>query len=181
MRTGWPPRLAVSAGQLVPRRLPRAAAGTPARAAPPPDALEAAFLLIAEPPAVWALDSASLVVPEHVGIDRRHRLAWRTARRQAGDRAQIRRARRHSINDAGIGNDEAGMSRLPALDARGIAAATVVGGKRPHRRRALDLRGRYHQPGQRPRRRARPARGHQRPRVRRRLSRRAAAERERHA
>ena len=28
-------------------------------------------------------------------------------------------------NDAGIGKDEAGVSRLPALDARGIAAATV--------------------------------------------------------
>ncbi len=28
-------------------------------------------------------------------------------------------------NDAGIGVDEAGVSRLPALDARGIAAATV--------------------------------------------------------
>jgi hypothetical protein len=28
-------------------------------------------------------------------------------------------------NDAGIGKDSAGTSRLPALDARGIAAATV--------------------------------------------------------
>jgi hypothetical protein len=28
-------------------------------------------------------------------------------------------------NDAGVGKDEAGISRLPALDARGIAAATV--------------------------------------------------------
>jgi hypothetical protein len=28
-------------------------------------------------------------------------------------------------NDAGIGKDEAGVSRLPALDARGIPAATV--------------------------------------------------------
>ena len=29
-------------------------------------------------------------------------------------------------NDAGIGIDEAGVSRLPALDARGIPAATVA-------------------------------------------------------
>ena len=29
-------------------------------------------------------------------------------------------------NDAGIGIDEAGVSRLPALDRRGIAAATVA-------------------------------------------------------
>ena len=31
----------------------------------PPEALEAAFLLIAEAPLVWAIDSASLVLPEH--------------------------------------------------------------------------------------------------------------------
>jgi hypothetical protein len=30
------------------------------------------------------------------------------------------------FNDAGIGKDEAGVSRLPALDTRGIAAATVA-------------------------------------------------------
>ena len=30
------------------------------------------------------------------------------------------------FNDAGIGKDDAGVSRLPALDARGIAAATVA-------------------------------------------------------
>ena len=31
----------------------------------PPEAIEAAFLLISEEPQVWALDSASLVLPEH--------------------------------------------------------------------------------------------------------------------
>jgi len=30
------------------------------------------------------------------------------------------------FNDAGIGIDEAGVTRLPALDARGIAAGTVA-------------------------------------------------------
>ena len=30
------------------------------------------------------------------------------------------------FNDAGIGMDEAGISRLPALEARGIAGATVA-------------------------------------------------------
>ena len=30
------------------------------------------------------------------------------------------------FNDAGIGIDEAGVARLPALDARGIAAGTVA-------------------------------------------------------
>src|SRR5580700_766723 len=39
-------------------------AAAPPRHAPPP-ALEAAFLLVAEPAPVWALDSASLVAPEH--------------------------------------------------------------------------------------------------------------------
>ena len=43
-------------------------------------------------------------------------------------------------NDADFGIDDAGISRLPALDARGIAGATVQRVQRAHRRRALDLR-----------------------------------------
>ena len=96
-----------------------------ARRAPPP-ALEAAFLLIAEPPPVWALDSASLVGAEHV------RTRSSSPARMAGCSAAGRRPRSNTTcsralyNDAGIGIDEAGVSRLPALDARGIAAATVA-------------------------------------------------------
>jgi hypothetical protein len=91
----------------------------------PPPALESAFLLIAEPPAVWAFDSASAVGPEHVGaivVTGSHGglLGGRPETALKYD------AMAALYNDAGIGIDEAGISRLPALDARGIAAATVA-------------------------------------------------------
>ena len=90
----------------------------------PPEALEAAFLLIAEPPQVWALNSASLVLPEHknsIVITGSHGGLL-------GNRPET--ALKYDVlaalyNDAGIGKDGAGTSRLPALDTRGIAAATV--------------------------------------------------------
>src|SRR5271169_2673221 len=43
-------------------------ARAPSGATEPPPALESAFLLIAAPPQVWALDSAAAVGPEHVGM-----------------------------------------------------------------------------------------------------------------
>jgi len=91
----------------------------------PPPALEAAFLLIDEPPAVWALDSASLVGAEHVGavvVTGSHGglLGGRP------DTALKSDALAALFNDAGIGIDEAGVTRLPALDSRGIAAGTVA-------------------------------------------------------
>ena len=90
----------------------------------PPAALEAAFLLIAEPPQVWALDSASLVIPEHG----RAIVVTGSHGGLLGGRPET--ALKYDVlgalyNDAGIGKDAAGTSRLPALDARGIAAATV--------------------------------------------------------
>lgn len=91
----------------------------------PPSALEAAFLLVAEPPQVWALDSASLVGAEHVGtivVTGSHGglLGGKP------DTALKADALAALFNDAGIGIDEAGVTRLPALDARGIAAGTVA-------------------------------------------------------
>jgi hypothetical protein len=91
----------------------------------PLPALESAFLLVADPPAVWALDSASAVMPEHVGtivvtgshgglLGGKPETALKYAARAA------------LFNDAGIGVDDAGTTRLPALDLRGIAAATVA-------------------------------------------------------
>jgi len=90
----------------------------------PPEALEAAFLLIPETPQVWALDSASLVLPEHKGSI----VVTGSHGGLLGGRPET--ALKYDVlgalyNDAGIGIDEAGTSRLPALDARGIAAATV--------------------------------------------------------
>jgi uncharacterized protein YunC (DUF1805 family) len=96
----------------------------PSHGAPPP-ALEAAFLLDEGPPPLWALDSNSLVAPEH------HDAIVVTGSHGGllGGRAET--ALKHDVraafyNDAGIGIDEAGVSRLPALDARGIPAATVA-------------------------------------------------------
>ena len=91
----------------------------------PPEALEAAFLLITEAPQVWALDSASLVLSEHknaIVITGSHGgLLGRKP--ETALKYDVLGA---LYNDAGIGKDEAGVSRLPALDARGIAAATVA-------------------------------------------------------
>jgi hypothetical protein len=91
----------------------------------PPPALEAAFLLIAEAPAVWALDSASLVGAAQVGaivVTGSHGglLGGRP------DTALKADAIAALFNDAGIGIDDAGVTRLPALNSRGIAAGTVA-------------------------------------------------------
>ncbi len=93
-----------------------------------PQALEeTAHLLAAEPgaPQVWAFDSASLIGPQHAGqivLVGSHG-ALLGGQPEAALKADALAA---VYNDAGIGIDEAGVSRLPALDARGIAAATVA-------------------------------------------------------
>jgi hypothetical protein len=95
----------------------------PARRDPPP-ALEGAFLVVDERPQVWALDSASLVAPEHfdaIVLTGSHG-GLLGGRPETALKYDVRAA---FYNDAGIGIDEAGVSRLPALDRRGIAAATV--------------------------------------------------------
>jgi uncharacterized protein YunC (DUF1805 family) len=95
----------------------------PARHMPPP-ALEAAFLLVSEKPQVWALDSASLVAPEHhdaIVVTGSHG-GLLGGRPETALKYDVRAA---FYNDAGIGIDEAGVSRLQALDLRAIAAATV--------------------------------------------------------
>jgi len=95
----------------------------PARRAPPP-AIEGAFLLVGEAPQVWALDSASLVAPEHraaIVVTGSHG-GLLGGRPETALKYDVRAA---FYNDAGIGIDEAGVSRLPALVRRAIAAATV--------------------------------------------------------
>ena len=91
----------------------------------PPPEREGAFLLVAEPPGAWALDSASLVGAEHFGtvvVTGSHGglLGGRPETALKYD------ALAALFNDAGIGIDEAGVTRLPALDARGIAGGTVA-------------------------------------------------------
>jgi hypothetical protein len=90
----------------------------------PPEALEGAFLLISDKPQLWALDSASLVLPEHkegIVVTGSHG-GLLGGKPETALKYDVRGA---LYNDAGIGRDAAGVSRLPALDARGIAAATV--------------------------------------------------------
>ena len=89
-----------------------------------PEALETALLLFSDVPQVWALDSASLVLPEHregIVVTGSHG-GLLGGRPETALKYDVRGA---LYNDAGIGKDGAGVSRLPALDARGIPAATV--------------------------------------------------------
>lgn len=94
------------------------------RVEPPPYA-ESRFLLRDGPVKVWGLDSAALVRPEdagHIVVTGSHG-ALLGGRPEYAVRAAVLAAVFH---DAGIGIDEAGTTRLPALDARGIAGATVA-------------------------------------------------------
>ena len=76
-------------------------------------------------PPVWAIDSAALIAPDDadsVVITGSHGALL-------GGRAEM--ALRHpalaaTFNDAGVGIDGAGITRLPVLEARGIAAVTVA-------------------------------------------------------
>jgi hypothetical protein len=98
----------------------------PAATAPPPPYEEARFPIRETPgePAIWGLDSVSLVLPEdkpriliigsHGGI-----LAGKPETAMKHD------ALAGVFNDAGVGADGAALTRLPPLDARGIAAVTV--------------------------------------------------------
>jgi hypothetical protein len=75
--------------------------------------------------AVLCLDSASMAAPKHVG---RILAIGSHGGLLGGDTAAALRtdARAAMYNDAGIGIDQAGTTRLPALDERGIAAVTVA-------------------------------------------------------
>jgi hypothetical protein len=103
-----------------------AAADLPPSPAPPPLAESRHRIAAAEAPgvAVWALDSASLVTEADknaVVIAGSHG-AVLGGRPQTALKADVFAG---IFNDADVGIDDAGISRLPALAARGIAAATV--------------------------------------------------------
>ncbi len=118
-------RLGCRAGQPCARAAQRLRGGTPPGREPPPYE-EARFLLRHEAgePAVWGLDSNSLAEPSDAGAI----LVTGSHGGLLGGKPEsaIRVAALAAVyNDAGIGIDRAGISRLPVLDARGIAAATV--------------------------------------------------------
>jgi hypothetical protein len=98
---------------------------TPA-SAPPPQREARQRLSEAEAPGVQvhAMDSAALITAD----DRGHVVLTGSHGALLGGRPET--AAKHPVfaavyNDAGFGVDDAGISRLPALEARGIAGATV--------------------------------------------------------
>jgi hypothetical protein len=98
------------------------AAPTPHAA--PPAYTEGRALLAAGPPEVWGLDSLGLLRDEDAG---RILVVGSHGALQGGrPESALRVAARAAVfNDAGIGADGAGLTRLSVLSARGIPAATV--------------------------------------------------------
>jgi hypothetical protein len=89
-----------------------------------PAHVEHRTLAQAGPPAVWLLDSASMVTAEDAGcivVTGSHG-ALLGGRPDTAVKAPVLAA---LFNDAGLGADRAGVSRLCALQVRGIAAAAV--------------------------------------------------------
>jgi hypothetical protein len=86
---------------------------------------ESRFLLRDGPVKVWGLDSAALVRPDDAG----HVIVTGSHGGLLGGKPEyaLRVAGLAGLyHDAGIGMDQAGTTRLPALDTRGIAGATVA-------------------------------------------------------
>lgn len=98
----------------------------PVRRCTPPEVGETRYVLRERPgePAVWGVDSSSLVKPEDDG---RILMVGSHGALLGGDPATALRcaALAAVFNDAGVGIEGAGISRLPALAARGMPAATV--------------------------------------------------------
>lgn len=124
------PNAAARALGIVPEMLVRAAVEKLRRAPMPTGTLpaykeaKAVRRLRPDAPPVYLLDSASMVAPEHAGavvITGSHGALI------GGDPARALKApaRVAVFNDAGLGPDEIGAGRLPALEAQGIAAVTV--------------------------------------------------------
>jgi hypothetical protein len=113
----------VAAGQSCREAAERMRRAAAPRAAPPPYA-EGRWRLAEGPPQVWALDSIGkleaadagriLVIGSHGALH-----GGRLESALGVDAAAA------VFNDAGVGADRIGITRLPALSARGIPAATV--------------------------------------------------------
>jgi hypothetical protein len=91
----------------------------------PPPYEESRFVLRDGPVKIWGLDSAALVKPEdagHIVVTGSHG-ALLGGKPDYAVRADVLGALFH---DAGIGKERAGTTRLPALDIRRIAGATVA-------------------------------------------------------
>ena len=102
----------------------------PAPSRPPPPYAEGRWLLESvNGMQVWALDSVGKLAPEDAGrillIGSHGALHGGRADSALNLHEMPIAARAAIFNDAGIGKDGAGVTRLPELDVRGIPAATV--------------------------------------------------------
>jgi hypothetical protein len=104
-----------------------AASVAPANPPPLPDEARVEIPLRTAVRRLILADSASLVAPSDVGavVFTGSHGGLLGGRPETAIKVDVFAA---VYNDAGIGMDEAGVSRLPALDARGIAGATVAAG-----------------------------------------------------
>ena len=116
--------LGVRVGQRCAEAVNRLLAAWPLDLSPPPYE-ESRFLLRDGPVKVWGVDSAALVGPQDAG----HVILTGSHGALLGGKPEyaLRVAGLAGLyHDAGIGIDRAGTTRLPALDTRGIAGATVA-------------------------------------------------------
>jgi hypothetical protein len=116
-------RVGVAAGQSCHEAALRLREADAAHSPPPPYA-ESRFLLAQGEPAVWGLDSVAKTVPADAGCilvigSHGALLGGRPESALGVDAAAA------VFNDAGLGADRIGISRLPALAARGIPVAAV--------------------------------------------------------
>lgn len=119
-------RLGVAAGQRCGEAVEYLRRAPPPKAEPqaPQEEFCAPLARTCQGLAVWGLDSASLVRPEHSGcivVTGSHG-GLPGGRPGAALRADAAAA---VFNDAGVGIEQAGITRLPVLAERGIPAATV--------------------------------------------------------
>ena len=113
----------VAAGQSCEEAAKRLRNAAPPRAAPPPYA-EGRWKLADGPPEVWALDSVGKIEARDAG----HILVIGSHGALHGGRPESAldvAAAAAVFNDAGVGADRIGVTRLPALAARGIPAGGV--------------------------------------------------------
>ena len=113
----------VAAGQSCREAAERLRGAAPPRSGPPPYS-EGRWRLGAGPPETWALDSVGKLLAEDAG---RILVIGSHGALQGGrpETALGVEAAAAVFNDAGLGADRIGITRLPVLSARGIPAAAV--------------------------------------------------------
>jgi hypothetical protein len=120
---GYAALCGIAAGQSCAEAATRLRKAPPPRSAPPPYA-EGRWQVSDEAPEIWALDSVGKVMPEDAG---RILVIGSHGALHGGrpESALAVNAAAAVFNDAGVGADRIGITRLPVLAARGIPAVAV--------------------------------------------------------